>query len=185
MEKKIIRSERKQKLLLLLESGVAFGLTRSFNKQKRIIKNLPKEWRSLERRYLYRYLDEFYHERLIDYKEKADGSITMVLTEKGRRQVLRYHIETIEIKRPKRWDGIWRVVFFDVPEKRRKIRDALRHKLQELGFYEWQKSVFVFPFPCFDELNFVIEFFEARPYVRLAEMTKVTNDAELKLHFDL
>jgi hypothetical protein len=182
---KLYRSEGKKKFLFLLERGIAFGLTRSVGKQKRILKNLPREWRALERRYLYRYIEEFYHERLVDYRENEDDSITIVLTEKGRQQTLRYRIEGLEIPKPKQWDGKWRVVFFDVPESKRKIRDALRHKLKELDFREWQKSVFVHPYPCFDELNFVIEFFEARPYVRLAEITRVTNDAELRLHFDL
>ncbi|MBI2100398.1 MAG: hypothetical protein HYT48_03630 [Candidatus Vogelbacteria bacterium] len=182
---KFFRSERKRKFLLLLERGVALGLTRSVGKQKQIIKNLSKELRDIERRYLYRYIDAFYHERLVDYREHQDGSITVVLTEKGKQRTLRYQIEALAIAKPKRWDGRWRVVLFDIPENRRRIRDALRHKLKELGFCEWQKSVFVHPYPCFDELNFVIEFFEARPYVRLAEITKATNDSELRLHFDL
>ena len=43
----------------------------------------------------------------------------------------------------KEWDGNYRLVFFDIPEKNRALRDLLRSKLKELGFVGWQKSVWV------------------------------------------
>jgi phenylacetic acid degradation operon negative regulatory protein len=43
----------------------------------------------------------------------------------------------------KEWDGKYRLVFFDIPEKNRAVRDLLRSKLKELGFVGWQKSVWV------------------------------------------
>jgi DNA-binding transcriptional regulator PaaX len=91
----------------------------------------------------------------------------------------------MKIKEQGQWDGRWRIVFFDIPEKRRKARDALRDKLRDLGFYELQKSVFVHPFPCRDEIDFVVEFLKIRPFVRYAEMIEPTNEAELKIYFDL
>lgn len=39
------------------------------------------------------------------------------------------------------WDGKWRLVIWDIPEKRRAVRDLLRSKLKELGFSQFQKSV--------------------------------------------
>lgn len=77
------------------------------------------------------------------------------------------------------------MVLFDIPEKIRKGRDALRDKLKDLGFYELQKSVWVHPYPCEDEINFITEVFDLRPYIRFAEIAKITNEAKLKLHFKL
>ncbi len=91
----------------------------------------------------------------------------------------------MQIKKSAIWDRKWRVVFFDIPEKKRKARDALRNKLRELGFRELQKSVFVHPYSCQSEIDFIVEFFEIRPYVRYGELTNLTNEAELKLRFDL
>jgi DNA-binding HxlR family transcriptional regulator len=34
----------------------------------------------------------------------------------------------------KNWDGKWRIIIFDIPEKQRKIRRILRGKLKEWGF---------------------------------------------------
>jgi DNA-binding transcriptional regulator PaaX len=75
-------------------------------------------------------------------------TIRIVLTEKGKRQVKRYQLADLVIKKPKKWDGFWRVVMFDVPEPRKYSRDDIRLQLKRLGFVRIQKSVFVHPYPC-------------------------------------
>lgn len=82
-------------------------------------------------------------------------------------------------------DGKWRIVVFDIPEKKRHGRDALREKLCELGFYELQKSVLVFPYPCQDELDFLIEYFGLRRYVRVGILETIDNELHLKKYFQL
>lgn len=184
-KKKIIRSPTKRKVLLLLQAGLALGLSPSPRTHMYVFKQLVKEWKEIDRQYLYRIVREFYNERLVDWQEKEDGSIKIVLTEFGKNKALEYNIDDIKIKIPSQWDKKWRVVLFDIPEKQRGARDALRTKLKELGFYEMQKSVFVFPFECRNEIDFVIEFFDIRPFVRYAEMINPTNEAQLKIQFDL
>jgi len=39
-----------------------------------------------------------------------------------------------------------------VPEKLRSSRDSLRFKLHCFGFVKIQRSVYVYPFPCIDEI---------------------------------
>ncbi|MFC1757127.1 CRISPR-associated endonuclease Cas2, partial [Patescibacteria group bacterium] len=155
--KKIV-SPTKRKVILLLQAGFALGLTPSPMMHFYIFKELSKEWKDIDRQYLYRIIREFYRDRLVEWKEKADGSIQVVLSEEGKKRAFEFKIDEMEIKKPNIWDGKWRLVLFDVPEKRRNARDALRNKLQELGFRELQKSVFVFPYPCRDEIDFVVEF---------------------------
>lgn len=41
------------------------------------------------------------------------------------------------------WDGIWRIVLFDIPEEKRLVRDLLRRRLRSWGFYPWQQSVWI------------------------------------------
>ena len=180
-----IFSPTKQKVLLLLVGGLALGLARSPRQQKYIFQVLQKSWREIDRQYLYRIIREFKHERLVDYKEEGDSNIKVVITEKGREQTLRFNVDQMKIERPNSWDKIWRLVLFDIPETKRRARDALRIKLRELGFKEFQKSVFVLPYSCESEINFIAEFFEIRNYIHLAEVTKLSNDSKLRLHFDL
>ncbi len=166
-------------------TGLDISLNRTGKRQVKIISSIPKEFKSIDRQYLYRLLREFHHDRLVDWKEKNDGSILLTLSEKGKTTTNKFYPDRLIITTPKSWDKKWRIVIYDIPHKKRTARDALRRKLQELGFKEWQKSVFIYPYPCQDEINFIIEFFDVRPYVRYAELINPTNEAELKLHFKL
>ena len=91
----------------------------------------------------------------------------------------------MKIKKPAKWDGEWRIVIFDIPEKFKQAREVLRIKLKELGFLELQKSVFILPYECEDEINFVIEVFLIRPFVRLIRAQSFTNEEQLRIKFNL
>jgi phenylacetic acid degradation operon negative regulatory protein len=47
--------------------------------------------------------------------------------------------------RPQRWDGLWLVVVFSVPEEQREIRHLLRTRLRWLGFGPLDDGVWVSP----------------------------------------
>lgn len=123
--------------------------------------------------------------KLMSEKQNQDGTITMILTDKGKEKVLTYNLDEMAIKKPKQWDGKWRIVLFDIPEKMRKIRDAFRHHLNQLEFYEFQKSVFVHPFNCQDEINYLIEFYNARKFIRFIIANSLDNELHLKTQFKL
>ena len=52
--------------------------------------------------------------------------------------------------KPKRWDGRWRVLMFDIPEKRKGTRDRVRRNLGDIGFIRLQDSVWLYPYDCED-----------------------------------
>ena len=107
----------KQKIILLLASGVVLGLTRSPRNYFKILRGVASEWEEIERRRLYSIVKEFYQNRLVDFKEKEDDAVEIVLTKDGRKKALSFKIDEIKIKKPERWDGKWRIVVFDIPEK--------------------------------------------------------------------
>lgn len=174
----------KEKILLLLTSGLALGFTYSPNKQYKILKLTAKEWQKINKRKLVKEIRELYNSRLIKSQENPDGSFTFVLTKKGELKAMSYNIQNIKIRKEK-WDRKWRVVSFDIPEKNKKARDTLRWKLKQLGFYELQKSVFIFPYPCENEMDFIIEFFNLRKYVRFGVLESIDNDLHLRKIFKL
>jgi len=51
------------------------------------------------------------------------------------------------------------MLLFDIAEKRKVTREALRGKLKELGFYQLQKSVWLHAFPCEKEMALLRDFF--------------------------
>src|SRR3989344_2741780 len=121
---------------------------------------------------------------LLENRDNNDGT-SVVISEGGRRLLRRFDFDQIKLTPPARWDKHWRLVVFDIPEHRRAARVALREKLKELGFRELQKSVLIHPFPCQNEIDFLVEFFEIRPHVRLIEASAITNEAEWLLKFNL
>lgn len=178
-------SSTKQKILLALMAGLSIGLSPSPIKHFRIIRGLKKEWKKIDEKKLRKEIQALYQSRLVELKENKDGTLEMVLTNKGKLKVLKYHFEKMKIEKAKEWDEKWRVVIFDIPEKLRKGRDALRERLKALGFYELQKSVFVFPYECKDEIDFLIELFNLRKYVRYGVLESIDNDLHLRKIFNL
>lgn len=67
----------------------------------------------------------------------------MFLTEKGKRSVSRFCERTAPW--PKKWNGIWYVLFYDVPEKSRRYRDVLRSFLKRMRMGCLQRSVWITP----------------------------------------
>mgnify|MGYP001610973854 FL=1 len=180
-----IYSPIKRKVLLLLQAGVALSFAGTVPRQFRIIGEVVSEWKSINREYLQRIIREFEEERLLSMEEKEDGTRTVVLSERGKRRALTFCIDTIVVPASEKWDGRWHAVFFDIPEHLYRARDSLRDKLYELGFYHWQKSVFVHPYPCRDQIDFIVTFFNIRRYVRYATLSEVTHETELLRRFSL
>lgn len=174
-----------QKILLLLFGGLALGFSGSPTRYFRILKLMGRGWREINRQTLRRAIRSLYTSHLVEGKENPDGTTTLILTEEGRKRALTFKIDEMAIKKPPRWDGKWRVVIFDIPEKRRKVRDALRRHLSQLGFYELQKSVFVHPYPCGGEIEFLIEFYDARQHIRQIIAQHIDNELHLKTKFRL
>ncbi len=173
-------SANKKKIILLLASGVALSLAGSPRSYFKVLNSATAEWRRIDRSSLKRAIKSLYRSKLIEDRDNFDGSTTMILSERGKEKAVSFNIETMQIKKPKVWDKKWRVVLFDIPEKNKPAREALRKTLKRLGFYEFQKSVFTYPYPCENELDYVIEFFRIRPYVRTMLATSVDN----KLHLE-
>lgn len=67
----------------------------------------------------------------------SDKELALRLTNEGRTQALWTKMKLGNEK----WDGKWRLVIWDIPEKRRNARDLFRHQLKQLGFKQFQQSV--------------------------------------------
>lgn len=176
---------RAQKLLLLLHAGAALALTRRPDALFRIVHSTSKEIARIDARTARRAVAALYQSKLVDYTEHRDGAVTLILTDEGKNKALRYNLNTISIQKPARWDGWWRVVAFDIPERFVRGRKELSAMLKELGFYAMQKSVFIFPYACENEIDFIVETFGLRPYVRVMLVKKTDIDLFLKQKFNI
>lgn len=74
----------------------------------------------------------------------------LILTKAGRTELARKQLAQYKIENPRKWDGRWRMIIFDIPEKRRRTRDQIRHTLNNIGFFRLQDSIWVYPYNCED-----------------------------------
>lgn len=176
---------KQQKILILLITLGTLSLTRSSRTYFQALKLAAKAWQEVNHRHIDQVIRSLYESKLIDIRELPDGTTEMKLTKEGRTKALFINYETMRLPRPKHWDGKWRVVLFDIPEDKKRARDALRQKLVHIGFQELQKSVLVYPFPCQNQLDFLIEYFDLRRYVRTLEATNIDVAFHLQKKFRL
>lgn len=181
------KSEILYEILKKLAIGAGMFLVLSSPSGSRsFIKIVSKELgrRKEKREYL---LKKFYYLRykeLIEFVE--DGEKTrIVLTEKGTKRVLSYDFDKLEIRRTTHWDRKWHLIVFDIPEALKVARDALVLKLKKLGLVQFNKSVWVYPYECKDEVDFIAEFFEVGRYVHYIVADSMTNEENLRVLFDL
>lgn len=145
--------------------------------------------RTGRRRYISRnafpkYVSYLQRQDLMKVDSHKDG-YTLTPTARGIARATQYSFEQLKINKPKAWDGKWRVVIFDIPEKHKWSREGFREKLKSLGFYHFQKSVFVYPHPCFTEVGFLSSVFNTEDFVHCIETSVLTNDGTLCDHFGL
>jgi hypothetical protein len=72
------------------------------------------------------------------------------LTKKGEAALKRIELLDYAVRKPRRWDGKWRVLIFDIPEYRRGLREKVRRTLRAIGFAHLQHSVWIYPYDCED-----------------------------------
>jgi len=146
---------------------------------------MKKGWDELDQKNLKRSLLILYQRQLITEQKNPDGSVSLVLTKAGKHEATFSQLFNIKIKKPKRWDKLWRVVLFDIPEKHRKFRDIFRSHLRTIGFHELQHSVFIFPFPCKNEILALVKLYHAESFVRFITAQDIDNELKLRKKFFL
>lgn len=93
--------------------------------------------------------------------------------------------DRILIQKPRTWDGKWRVVIFDIWERRRSVRNRLRVLLQKIGFVRVQDSVWAYPYDCEEVLAFIRTELKLGGGVVYLIAEGIESDASLRAKFNL
>ncbi|GEM_PF-870548 len=180
-------------VLRTIEDMVIIGMThpKGRNIARDLFRNtLKKRWKA--RKYETKRFDHY----LAYCREKgyildtvaANGSLYHELTDKGKRRLAAYVVsDTGKLLTQRRkhllWDGRWRLVIFDIPEKDRRKRDAVRDALVGSGFLTLQKSVFAYPFPCTPLIHSLVEAYNLGTNVQLLIADIIENEAQTLEYF--
>ena len=77
------------------------------------------------------------------------------------------------------------IVMYDIPHELKKERDWFRRHLIKFGYEMIQKSVWVYPYECEDELLFVAEMYYVQKYIEILTVEKLLHENLLKRKFRL
>lgn len=117
--------------------------------------------------------------------QQIPSGYRVMLTPQGQQRLREFRLGELRLPRPKSWDGKWRIVVFDVPEKYKRRRVIFSRKLRELGMCRIQKSVYVWPHPLQDEVDVMKEAYEIRPFVRMATAIHIDRQRDLLKFFQV
>ncbi len=114
------------------------------------------------------------------------GQRKITLTDKGRATIETIYASEYRIPEQVFWDGKWRVVIFDIREKRRNVRLRLRTLLSSAGFVRLQDSVWVHPYPCDEFIGLVRAHLKSGTGEMLSFFAEgLESDRRLREHFRL
>lgn len=117
--------------------------------------------------------------------EKNERGSFARLSPTGEHYMARLKLLEYQIKKPKKWDEKWRIVIFDISEKRKRLRDQVRNILSCLGFVRLQDSVWVYPYNCEELVILIKTEFKIGKEVLYLIVDRIENDKSLRLQFDL
>lgn len=118
--------------------------------------------------------------------ENRGGKRYVRITDAGKKRlVLEQRKAESLASRGTKWDGRWRIVMFDIPEKRRRTRDNLRTIMKGAGFVRFQDSAWIFPYDCEDLVTLLKADLRLGNAVRYVIADTVENDVPLRAQFGL
>lgn len=77
------------------------------------------------------------------------------------------------------WDGKWRVISYEIPEKKRELRDRLRREMQGWGLGPWHRSFWITPHPVLDHLHDLVSQKEEEQYIQAFQADHTFGDKEV------
>jgi len=143
-----------------------------------------EKWKQFNLGYLLQTLRRLQKQKLVEIKD-INGKQRITITQKGKTKILEYAVDELEISNPKTWDKKWRVIIYDIPNRKKYLQELIREALRNLGFLAIQESVYITPYPCYKEIEFLREYYHVSPYIKHLLVDKLEDDSVYKTYFGL
>ncbi len=175
-------SKKAREILDLLGEGIILKFHRSPRGYFKLLVRNPLPWQRFHRKTLLYAIHSLHRQGLVAIDEDASGTVSIGLTQTGKSTV---RALAAKDALPQGWDRKWRLVLFDIPEQKKKLREAFRYQLRRMGFVEFQRSVFLYPYPCVNDIDALTEQTGLREHVVMVTAESVSNEFQFKKHFGL
>lgn len=143
-----------------------------------------ERWKRYNLSYLRRTLKQLEKQKQVQINI-VNGEPMIQLTQQGKRKILKFSLDSLFVDKPKRWDNRWRLVLYDIPQDQNHTRDLLHDALKSIGFLAIQKSVYLIPYPCFEQIEFLREYYGIGNKLQYMLVYQIENDAAYKTYFGL
>lgn len=162
--------------------GIAVGSIYRI-KQKHGWEQSQKQWKKFNAKLLKRNLKRLYEQKVIEIVND-NGQEVIKLTKKGQTKYLRFKLEELSLK-GRSWDKKWRLVLYDISKLKKPAQENFRRILKQINFLPLQKSVYLTPFECNEEIEYLREHFDLSEEVMLLEISRLENEDYYKQYFAL
>ncbi|MEK7601585.1 MAG: hypothetical protein AAB480_03595 [Patescibacteria group bacterium] len=176
-------SEKTVKILQMVGIGVlvvGLGAAPSPRALWRIFRELRMEDTPRNRKWIRRRLHALHEQKYVSVRDERYS-----LSEIGERVMRENRLWTLSIQKPSTWDGEWHLVVFDIPQQKSRVRIPFVRQLQNLGFAYYQRSVWLHPYPCEDEVREIAIFHDILPFISFIRATHLDGSSEYRKHFKL
>lgn len=117
---------------------------------------------------------------------ERDGKELLRLTDMGKRALILQQAKGgSAIRKPWRWDKRYRIVMFDIPERRKSSRNRVRELMKAFGFLRLQDSVWVVPYDCEELIALLKAELRIGKDLLYVIADQIENDGWIKSHFGL
>lgn len=169
----------------LLNGGADLEFRRTPQGYFRIGGKNKASWTKFERKTLLYAINAIHKNNLAEIQEDTNGNTKVILTGKGKEFAQKQKSILGSSTTPREWDKKWRLIFFDVPEQKKKLRDAFRYQLKKAGLKEFQRSAFIYPFSCFKEVEHIAGELNIKEHIVLVTAETLSNEFYFKNQFGL
>ena len=162
----------------LIMPGLPLALKPFLDEKRRKEAN---EWKRFNTWRLRQVLKRMRDQKLIEIAQTNQGHIVKI-SDRGKRKLLKFSIDNMELNR-KNWDGKWKIIIYDIYTDKKQERELFRKTLKRLKFLKLQKSVYLTPFKCHDEIEYLRQVCNIGDEVLILTVSGIENESAYKEYF--
>ncbi len=144
-------------------------------------KKEANEWKKFNKWRLKQVLKRMRNQKLIEIVQTND-EYAVKISDQGKRKLLRFDIDNMELNQ-KNWDGKWRIITYDIYTGKKQERELFRKTLKRLKFLKLQKSVYLTPFKCHNEIEYLRQVCNIGQEVLILTVSRMENESAYKEYF--
>lgn len=129
-------------------------------------------------------LHRLHRQKAVQVVDTSHGRVVQ-LTEKGRMRMLQYRLDEMVVRTPPVWDRKWRIILYDIGNVKKRQQMLFRSMLKRLKMVPIQRSVYLTPYSCEDEITFLREYFDIADGVLYIVTNTLENEEEYRTYFGL